>query len=76
MPMPLLGTDGVVPATLKRGTWFSVGRGNKSVNRITRSSAEGDHLGSEHNVGVAVDQGECDEILGVEDTEGRIDIRY
>ena len=74
MPMPLLGTDGVVPGTLK--PLFSVGRGRNSVNRITRSSAEGDHLGSEHSVGVAVDRGEWDEISGVEDTDAGIDIRY
>ena len=74
--MPLLGTDGVVTGTLK--PLFSVGRGRNSVNRITRSSAEGDHLDSEHNVcvGVAVDRGKCDEISGVEGTDGEIVIRY
>ena len=55
---------------------FSVGRGRNSFDRITRSSAEGDHLGSEYDVGVALDRGECDEISGVEDTNGGIDIRY
>ena len=72
--MPLLGTDIVVPGALK--PLFSLGRGRNSVNRITRSSAEGDHLGSEHDVGVVMDRGECDEISGVEDTNGGIDIRY
>ena len=52
--MPLSGTDGVVSGTLK--PLLSMGRGRNSVNRITRSSAEGDHLGSEHNVGVAMDR--------------------
>ena len=72
--MPLLGTDGVVPGTLK--PLFSVGRGRNSVNRINRSSVEGDHIGGERNVGVAVDRGECDKISGVEDTDGGVDIRY
>ena len=74
MPMPLLGTNGVVPGTLT--PLFSVGRARNSVNQITRSSEEGDYLGSEHNVGVAVDRGECNEISGVEDTDGGIDISY
>ena len=72
--MPLVGTDSVVPGALK--PLFSMGRGRNSVNRITRSSAEGDHLGSEYDVGVAMDRGECDEISGVQDTNGGIDIRY
>ena len=50
--MPLFGTDGVVPGTLK--PLLSMGRGRNSFDRITRSSAEGDHLGSKHNV-VAMD---------------------
>ena len=70
--MPLLSTGSVVPGALK--PLFSVGCGRNSVNRITRSSAEGDHLGSEYDVGVAMDRGECDEIKGVEDTKGGIDI--
>ena len=72
--MPLLGTDSVVPGALK--PLFSVGRGRNLVNRITRSLAEGDHLGSAYDVGVAMDRGECDEISGVQDTNGGIDIRY
>ena len=52
-----------------------MGRGRNSVYRITRLSAEGDHLGSEYDVGVAMDRGEWDEISGVEDTNGGIDIR-
>ena len=59
-----------------RSTLFSVGRGRNSVYRITRLSAQGDHLGSEYDVGVAMDRGEWDEISGVEDTNGGIDIRY
>ena len=74
MPITLLGTDGVVPRALK--PLFSVGFGRNSVNRITRSSAEGDHLGNGYDVGVAMDRGECDEISGVEDTNCGIDIRY
>ena len=72
--MPLLGTDSVVPGALQ--PLFSVGRERNSVNWITRSSAEGDHLGGEHDVGVAMDRGKCDEKSGVEDTNGGIDIRY
>ena len=72
--MPLLGLDSVVPGALK--PLFSVGRGRNSVNRITRLSAEGDHLGSESDVGVAMDRGESDEISGIEDTNGGFDIRY
>ena len=72
--MPLSCTDGVVSGTLK--PLISMGRGRNSVDRITRSLAEGDHLGSEHNVGVAMDRGDRDEISGVEDTDGGIDIRY
>ena len=64
----------MVPGALK--PLFSMGRGINSVNRITRSSAEGDHLGSEYDVGVAMDRGECDEISRVEDTNGGIDVRY
>ena len=74
MPLSLLCTDSVVPGALK--PLFSVGRGRNSVYRITRSSAEGDHLGSEYDVGVAMDRGEWDDISGVEDTNGGIDIRY
>ena len=70
--MPLLGTDSVLPGALK--PLLCMGRRRNSVNRITR--AEGDHLGSEYDVGIAMDRGECDEISGVEDTNGGIDIRY
>ena len=73
MPKPLLGTYGVVPGTLN--LLLSKGRGRNSVDRITRSSAEGDHLGSKHNVGVAMDRGERDEISGIEETDSGIDIR-
>ena len=63
--MPLSGTDGVVSGTLK--PLLSMGRGRKSVDRITRSSAVGDHLGSKHKNGVAMDRGERDEVSGIED---------
>ena len=46
--MPLLGRDNVVPRAYK--PLLSVGCRRNSVNRITRSSAEGDHLGSEHDM--------------------------
>ena len=72
--MPLFGTGSVVPGTLK--PLFSVGRGRNSVDGITRSSAEGDHLGREHVVGVAMDLGECQEISGIEDINGGIDTLY
>ena len=72
--MPLLGTDSVVTGTLK--PLFSVENGRNSVDRVTRSSAEGDHLGSEYDVGIALDRGECDEISRVEETNGVIDKRY
>ena len=64
----------IVPGTLK--PLLSMGRGRNSVDRITRPWAEGDYLGSKHNVGVAMDRGECDEISGIEDTDGGVDIRY
>ena len=72
--MPLSDTDGMVSGTLK--PLLSVGRGRNSVDRITRSLAEGDHLGSDHNVGVAMNRGELDDISGIEDTDSGIDIRY
>ena len=74
MPTPLLGTEGVVPGTLK--PLLSMGRGKNSVDRITQSSTEGDYLGSKHNIGVAMDRGECDEISVIEDTDDGVDIRY
>ena len=58
--MPLLGTDSVVPGVSK--PLFSVGCGRNSVNRVTRSSAEGDHLVSKYDVGVTMDRGKCNEI--------------
>ena len=51
----------------------SVGCRRDSVNRVIRSSAEGDHLGSKHDVGVTMDRRKCNEVQGVEDTYGRID---
>ena len=72
--MPLPGTDSVVPGAYK--PLFSVGCIRNSVNRVTRSSAEGDHLGSKHDVGFTVDRRKCNEVQGVEDTYGGIDTRY
>ena len=72
--MPLSGTDGVVPGTLK--PLLGMGRGRNSVDRLTRSSAEGHSPGGEYNVGVAMDRRERNEISGVEDTDSRVDTRY
>ena len=47
-----------------------------SVDRITRSQTKGDTLGGEHDAGFAMDRTKCDEISGVEDTNGKINIRY
>ena len=58
--MPLLATDNVVPGAFK--PLFSVGCRRNSVNRVTRSSAEGDHLGSKYDVGATMDQRKCNEI--------------
>ena len=72
--MPLLGTDSVVTGLFK--PLFSVGCRRNSLNRVTRSSAEDDHLGSKYDVGVTMDRGKCNELYGVEHTNGGIDIRY
>ena len=72
--MPLFITDSVVSGAYK--PLFGVGCRRNSVSRITRSSAEGDHLGSKHDVGVTVDRRKCNEVQGVEDTYGGIDTRY
>ena len=53
--MPLSGINGVVSGAVK--PLLDMGRGGSSVNRITRSSAEGDPPGSEFNAGVAMDGG-------------------
>ena len=74
MPMSLSGTDGVVPRTCK--PLLSMGRGRNSVDRTTRSPAEGHPLGDKHNVGVTMDRGERNKTSGVEDTDGGVNIRY
>ena len=74
MPMPLSGTDGVVPGTLK--PLLGMGRRRNSVDRVIRSSAEGDPPGGEYNVGVAMDHRERNEISVVEDTDSRVDTGY
>ena len=74
MPIPLLGTDSVVPGAYK--PLLSVGCRRNSVNRVARSSAEGDHIGSKHDAGVTMDRRKCNEVQGVEDTHGGIDTRY
>ena len=74
MPVPLPGTNGV--ARGPRKPLHDMGRGRKSVDRITRSQAEGDPLGGKHDAGFAMDRRKCDEISGVEDTDGGINIRY
>ena len=50
--MRLSGTNGVVSGALK--PLLDMGRGGSSVNRITRSSAEGDPPGIEFNAGIAM----------------------
>ena len=55
---------------------LEMGRVGSSVNRIIRSSAEGDPPGSEFNAVVAMDGGKRDEISGVEGTDSGIDTRY
>ena len=72
--MPLSGTNGVVSGSLK--PLPGMGCGRNSVYRIARSSAEGDHLGGEHDVGITMDRRKCSEVQGVEGTYGRIDTRY
>ena len=72
--MPLSGTNGVVPGSRK--PLPDMRRGRNSVDRITRSQGEGDPLGGKHDAGFAMDRRECDEISGVEDTDGGINIRY
>ena len=71
MPMPLSGTDGAVPGTLK--PLLGMGSGRNSVDRVSRSSAEGYPPGGEYNVGVAMNRRERDEISGVEDTDSGVD---
>ena len=72
--MPLPGTDGVVPGSRK--PLPNMGCGGDSVDRITRSQTKGDTLGGEHDAGFKMDRRKCDEISGVEDTNGRIKIHY
>ena len=72
--MPLLGTDSVVTRAYK--PLLSVGCRRNSVDRVTRSSAEGDHLGSKHDAGITMDRRKFDEVQGVEHTHGGIDTRY
>ena len=72
--MPLFGTNGVIPGSRK--PLPNMGCGRNSVDRITRSQAKGDTLGGKHDSGFAMDRRKCDEISGVEDTNGRINIRY
>ena len=55
---------------------LSVGCRRNSVNRVTGSSALGDHLGSKHDAGVTMDRRKCDEVQGVEEAYGGIDTRY
>ena len=50
--------------------------GKDSVDRITSSQTKGDTLGGKHDAGLAMDRRKCKEISGVEDTNGRINIRY
>ena len=72
--MPLSGTNGVI--TGSRKPLHNMGCGRNSVDRITKSQAKGDPLGGKHDAGFAMDRRKCDEISRVEDTNGRINIRY
>ena len=72
--MPLSGTNGVVSGSRKHLP--DMGCGRNPVDRVTRSQAKGDALGGKHDAGFAMDRGKCDEISGVEDANGRVDIRY
>ena len=51
--MPLSGTNSVVSGSRKPLTGLGCGR--ISVDRIARSSAEGDHIGGEHDAGSTMD---------------------
>ena len=62
--MPLSGTNGVVSGSRK--PLPGMGRGRNSVDRIARPSAEGDHLGGEHDVGITMGRRKCNEVQGVE----------
>ena len=73
-PVPLSGTNGLVSGALR--PLLDMGRGGSSVNRITRSSAEGHPTGSEFNAGTLMDGRKRDEISGVEGTDSGIDTRY
>ena len=55
MPRPLSGTDSVVSGAFEH--LLDIGRGRNSVNRVTRSSAEGRTFYGELDAGVAVDRG-------------------
>ena len=51
--MPLFGTNSVVPGS--RESLPDLGSGRNQVVTIARSSAEGDHLGGEHDAGSTMD---------------------
>ena len=74
MPVPLSGTKGLVSGALK--PLLDMGRGGSSVNRIIRSWAEVESIGSEFNAGIVMDGRKRDEISGVEGTDSGIDTRY
>ena len=71
--MPLSGTNGLVYGSRK--SLPDMGCGRSSVDRVTRSQAKGDALGGKHDAGFTMDRGKCDEKSGVEDANGRVDIR-
>ena len=72
--MPLSGTNGVVSGSRK--PLPNMGCGRNSVNRVNGSQAKGDALGGEHDAGFTMDRGKCDEISGVKDANGGVDVRY
>ena len=74
MPVPLPRTNGVVLGSHK--PLPNMGCGRDSVDLITRSQTKGDTVGGKKDAGFTMDRRKCDEIPGVENTKGRINLRY
>ena len=68
--MPLSGTDSLVSAALI--PLLDMVRGRNSVNKATQSPAEGHSFCGEHDAGVAMDRGECDQISRVVSTNSGV----
>ena len=71
MPVSLSGTNGFLSGAFK--PLLDMGLGGIKVNRVTRSSAEGDPTGSEFNAGVAMDGRKRDEMSRFDGTDSGID---